>query len=257
MYQKHDIFVEPEDKNVKIWRYMDIIKFLSILERKSLFFSRMDLLGDPFEGSIPKTKGQPKFNLLPKILTDDDNGTTYSVPKSFSIHDSFRKLSYVYSFHINSAESAALWSIYTKSKQGVAIQSTYKNLCESFNDYSENDVFIGLVNYIDYTTETIQLYDNVFPPLLHKRKSFEYEKELRAIIIAPKQFLSEGILVDEFVDKLPKGIYIPVNLDILIEKIYIAPTTQSWIKSLLLSLMEKYGLNKEIFQSDLDQNPIF
>jgi hypothetical protein len=38
----------------KIWRYMDFTKFISVLDTQTLFFSRIDLLGDKFEGSVPK-----------------------------------------------------------------------------------------------------------------------------------------------------------------------------------------------------------
>ena len=172
------------------------------------------------------------------------------------MHNYYRKTSYVCSFHINPFESAALWSIYAKSNQGIAIQSTFKRLCECFNDYKENEIFIGLIKYIDYTLEKMPIENNLLPPLFYKRKSFEHEKEIRAIILSPKQYLSE-IPIKELLEKLPNGVYVPVNLDTLIEKIYIAPSTQPWVKSLIFSIIEKYGLNKDISQSYLDQNPVF
>jgi hypothetical protein len=61
MYETNPSFTTPSDGNVKIWRYIDIVKFLSLLEKRALYFSRVDLLGDPFEGSLPSTEGQ--FNL--------------------------------------------------------------------------------------------------------------------------------------------------------------------------------------------------
>ena len=41
----------PEDLSSKIWRYVDLPKFLSLLEGASLYLARADRLGDPFEGS--------------------------------------------------------------------------------------------------------------------------------------------------------------------------------------------------------------
>ena len=32
---------------------MDFTKFVSLLEKRALFFARADQLGDPFEGAIP------------------------------------------------------------------------------------------------------------------------------------------------------------------------------------------------------------
>src|SRR5919112_3013990 len=48
---EHPVFAPPPDPNVKIWRYMDFTKYVSMLDSGGLYFSRSDLLGDPFEGS--------------------------------------------------------------------------------------------------------------------------------------------------------------------------------------------------------------
>lgn len=37
----------------RIWRYMSLAKFMSLLDTRALFFARSDRLGDPFEGSYP------------------------------------------------------------------------------------------------------------------------------------------------------------------------------------------------------------
>jgi hypothetical protein len=50
----HSVFKEPEDREIKIWRYMDFTKLVFSLEESGLFFSRLDRLGDPFEGSVPR-----------------------------------------------------------------------------------------------------------------------------------------------------------------------------------------------------------
>ena len=53
MYQEHPVFKQPPDENIRIWRYMDFTKFVSVLDTQSLFFSRSDRLGDLFEGAHP------------------------------------------------------------------------------------------------------------------------------------------------------------------------------------------------------------
>ena len=37
-----------------LWRYMDFTRFLSMLDKGALFFARVDKLGDPFEGALPR-----------------------------------------------------------------------------------------------------------------------------------------------------------------------------------------------------------
>jgi hypothetical protein len=259
MYLDDPIYPKPDDKDTKIWRYLDIPKFISLIDNRALFFSRADHLGDPFEGSIPQTTDQINLNHdknsgKPGSIVYSDDGTPH---EAYSMHDFFRKTGYVCGFHVNPYESAAFWSIYTKSKQGVAIQSTFNRLCNCFHVDREENEKISLVTYIDYTTDTIPVSKNAYLALIHKRKSFEHEKELRAIITFPHQiFPSGGELPKELLDNFPKGILIPVDLDILIEKIYIAPTSPQWMKELLTSISRKYELRKEILQSTLDLSPI-
>lgn len=47
-------FLHTPPKDAILWRYMDFVKFISLLETNTLFFARADKLGDPFEGSFPK-----------------------------------------------------------------------------------------------------------------------------------------------------------------------------------------------------------
>lgn len=256
MYSPHSDFISPSDNNVKIWRYMNIPKYLSLLQKRSLYFSRTDLLGDPFEGSLPSTKGQINITEIAK-----QEAELQGIPsdKIIPVHDSVRKCSFVCSFHMNDRESAALWSIYTKAQQGVAIQSTFSKLCDCFNGYSDNNIYIGKINYMDYEKETItKIHENAFLPLLHKRKSFECEKELRAAISFPKELYPESSAAAPIkIINSQRGLNIPVDLNILIEKIFVAPTTEKWIKELLSSVTEKYEIDKRIEQSSLDSSPIF
>ena len=163
---------KPENENIKIWRFLDFTKFVSVLDTKSLFFSRLDLLGDPFEGSYPKFiyDNKKHFKGIEKKLVN------IMLKKS----SQFRRHFAVNCWHINEYESAGMWSLYLKNKDGVAIQTTFKGLADSYKKTKEY-ITIGQVNYIDYDQEGFSI-GNVFHPIFHKRKSFEHEKELRATI---------------------------------------------------------------------------
>jgi hypothetical protein len=52
MYVPNDEF-EQAGEHDGVWRYMSLTKFVSMLDTKSLYFSRTDKLSDPFEGSYP------------------------------------------------------------------------------------------------------------------------------------------------------------------------------------------------------------
>jgi hypothetical protein len=49
----HQCFVEPENPQTRIWRYINLPKFLDMLQSKTLYFARADELrrADKFEGS--------------------------------------------------------------------------------------------------------------------------------------------------------------------------------------------------------------
>jgi hypothetical protein len=55
-YETHRNVDTPED-DTTIWRYMNFAKFVSILHDNSLCFSRLDLLGGPFEGAYSRNRG--------------------------------------------------------------------------------------------------------------------------------------------------------------------------------------------------------
>jgi hypothetical protein len=58
------------------------------------------------------------------------------------IYDRFRKIVNISSWHINENESAAMWEICLQSNEGVAIQSTFKRLKDSFHTHKEDEIIL-------------------------------------------------------------------------------------------------------------------
>jgi hypothetical protein len=261
MYKEHKICTIP-DENTKIWRFLDFTKFYSLLDKKKLHFTRTDLLEDKFEGSIPKSSLQfriePSFDNLEGRVSDNAFAELQKIPP---ILDESRRMIYICSFHISEQESAALWRIYVKSNEGVAFQTTVKQLITSLNFDDTYKVRLSKVNYIDYTRDSIPIERNLLYPIIHKRKSFEYEKELRAFVFFPKDIVPEekGTLkkVEFNFENTPQGIFVPVDLDSLFTDIRVAPTSSPWFKELVQSLVEKFGLKLKVGQSSLDDEPLF
>ena len=44
---------QPCSPDIKIWRYLDFPKLIDLLQTRTLHFSRLDTLPDPFEGHVP------------------------------------------------------------------------------------------------------------------------------------------------------------------------------------------------------------
>jgi hypothetical protein len=67
MLEQHYVFESPGDPDIPLWRYMDLAKLVSLLDRGALWFARADLLGDRFEGSY----GAANARLRPEVYGDD------------------------------------------------------------------------------------------------------------------------------------------------------------------------------------------
>jgi len=258
LYFDHPAFEKPTNEKIKIWRYMDFTKFVSLLDKKSLYFSSIARLDDPFEGSMITVDP----NSLVREL-DDPNLNIEKIETMLPRLSMILKgITRVNCWYMNDYESSAMWKLYLKSNEGIAIQSTFKRLCDSFHVDNKNAVFVGKVKYIDYDKNNIPT-ESSFSPFLHKRISFQHEKELRVIINHIPTLLKFGIkivdkkTIDIIIDILEERAYIPIDLEILIERIYISPASPSWILELTESVVKKYDLEKEIIQSNLSDKPLY
>jgi len=246
MYKEHPIFKKPKNGNAKIWRYIDFTKFVSLLDKSALFFTRADRLGDPFEGSYSRAN----IKMRPEVYKDMPLAALDNFSKFYKI---IIKYTAINCWHLSEYESAAMWNLYLKSNEGIAIQSTFNLLKTSLKDEIHN-VFIGKVKYIDFAKDWMPEGFTQYP-FIHKRKSFEHERELRAIIQKFPDKKNGGL--DWSKPLFDDGIYIQVDLGVLVDNIYLAPTSPKWLFELVKSITKKYKLDKEVFRSSLDDVPVY
>jgi hypothetical protein len=230
MYVKNSNITLPENPDTIVWKYLDLSKFLDLLISKKLFLSRSDKFEDQYEGTF----SEPTFEEIKKLSENN--------PAFLDYYKSHREKVVVSSWHINEYESFAMWQIFTQNSEGLAIQSTLGRIQSALEYEKDIKQYIGEVNYIDYKKEYIP-FDDMFFPFLFKRKSFQYEREVRIIADLSDQQI-----------KINDGIKIDVNLSELIEKIYIHPKSQNWYKKLVIELVSKLGFDFEIEKSDLESD---
>ena len=253
----HKCFIQPQNENIKLWRYMDFTKFVSLISSNSLFFCRSYLFEDPFEGSYPKLNIKHRLYVYEELRDSmkDDVKFEKILSQKRTYTRLFRHWTYINCWHANEYESAAMWSLYYKTNESIAIETDYISLKNVLSE----DIFLGIVNYIDY--EKIWLSeDNMLLPFMYKRKSFEHEKEVRAI----HRNQPSSVFFDSFekdYDSIEKnsssGIAIKININQLIKKIHVAPTAPSWLVSLTIEIAKKYGISAPVKKSDLYSEPIF
>jgi hypothetical protein len=255
MYKEHPVFLAPEDENIEIWRYMDFTKFVSLLDKRSLYFCRVDKLGDPFEGSLTEMNVKARNDFLVEYWKGKIKNQQLAelMEREPKFNDKARQTIFVNCWYMSEYESAAMWKLYLKSNEGIAIQSTYKKLKESFDKNSKDDIYIGRVKYIDYSSEVIPRV-NFFSAAMHKRKSFEYERELRAMIW---DTVILGNIMGSDKESYKVGKYVGCDLEVLINKVYLGPETPDWFGELVRSLLKKYRLRIEVERSKLDAKALF
>lgn len=230
MYLDNKNIKLPEDPNTVVWKYLDLSKFLDLLLSKKLFMSRSDKFEDQYEGTF----SEPTYEEIKKLSVNN--------PEFLDYYKTHREKVVISSWHINEDESFAMWQIFTQNSEGLAIQSTIGRLQNAVIPEKKYEQFIGEVNYIDYKKEYIP-FDDVFFPFLFKRKSFQYEREVRII----SDISSCNIKIND-------GLKIDVDIKQLIGKIYIHPKSENWYKNLVIELVSKLGFDFTIEKSDLESD---
>jgi hypothetical protein len=220
----------PEDPDTIVWKYLDLSKFLDLLMSQKLFMSRSDKFEDQYEGTF----SEPTYEEIKRLSVNN--------PEFIQFYKSHREKVAISSWHINEYESFAMWQIFTQNSEGLAIQSTIGRLKKALVPENKFEQFIGEVNYIDYKKEYIP-FDDMFFPFLFKRKSFQYEREVRVI----SDISSSNIIIND-------GLKIDVDINQLIEKIYIHPKSENWYKNLVIELVSKLDFDFTIEKSDLESD---
>jgi len=230
MYIENSNIKLSDNDSTIVWKYLDLSKFLDMLLSEKLFMSRSDKFEDQYEGTF----SEPTFEEIKKIAENN--------PKFLDYYKSHREKVVISSWHANEYESFAMWQIFTKNNEGLAIQSTIGRIKDALQPEKHFEQFIGEVNYIDYKKDFIP-FDDTFFPFLFKRKSFQYEKEIRII----SDVSQNNVIIDN-------GLKINVDINSLIEKIYIHPKSENWYKKLVIELVEKLGFDFTIEKSDLESD---
>lgn len=247
----------PEGSSI-LWRYMDISKFMSLLQSKSLYFARSDTFEDPYEGAKGTIENVSRWNsyyygfcnhairsaveqgIAPSKSDQEYEEQVNNLYHQIKTASNERNHIFISCWHENQNESEAMWKLYAKDREScIAIQTTFKRLYLAID--RDPDIHIGRVNYIDYNEKFAPFGYEAF---FCKRKSFDYEHEVRMLFNSLD--LKESL-----------GIYVPVNFDILIENIYVSPTSANWFKDVVQDILDKYGLEKEVKKSSMLIQPFY
>ena len=266
---------QPNDGNVKIWRYVNLSGLLALLQTRSLHFARADMFDDGFEGSLTKLNVAAREKQFRDALSNVDSSMSTPeqlVSMTLEVTRSAVRCAYVNCWHASESESQAMWKLYGTATGSVAIQSTYSKLRDvlpphlCLREGSDSDeawlseVYLGTVQYRDYGNDVDYVPGgNLMHPFLYKRKELQHERELRAFV-----FFAHPLMIDlsdgkRFADSesMPEGLGAEVDIDRLVETVRVQPGTPVWTRRSIEDLIRDYGLDVEVVASDIDAAPLY
>ena len=245
MFEYHPNFETPESTS-QIWRYMDFVGFVWVLQNAALWFSRADFFEDRWEGAYP----EPTIAAIKETSKSGD--LAWEVFRNNA--EEFRTTIFLNCWYSNPYESAAMWQLYAGVGNSIAVRSTVGRLAESLSKDSRK-IHIGKIKYIDYQKDSIE-GGNLFSPYLRKRKSFEHESEVRLVLWSLETGNARGETHETLIANSPAGHGIQVDLNQMIESVFISPKATPWFLELVREVLKKYGYEALLVrQSDFDLSP--
>jgi hypothetical protein len=118
----------------------------------------------------------------------------------------------------------------------LAVQTTVGELQDAL--FFDESISVGRVKYIDYS----QSYASVNGAFFSKRRAFEYEREVRAVL----RHSAKNALT---------GICRPIDPNAMIQAIYVSPVTPLWFEELVAKMAKALGYSGKVFRSQLDELP--
>jgi hypothetical protein len=257
--RRYNIFSSPDHPisvNTKICRYLTFEKFVWLIAKSALYHSRLDRLGDPFEGSVTKPYARKR---------DAGEMVGYMAIPQYEPINNIRLMlcTFASCWCASPVESAAMWRLYSREDSGVAIVSTPARMRDAVDVASYRTAWIQPVEYLDFEKDDMTLPHALRAmPGVVKRKSFEHEKEVRAMIRIEEYPEDAGLIfspewVQGLAEKMPSGIGASVDLPRLIEGICVSPSADSWFVDLVQTLVGRRGLAGLVRKSELRGDPVY
>jgi len=205
-----------------IYKYMEITKFLSLIQKNALYLSRISKLADPFEGTL--TKQHAAY-------------INSNMPGGILARKRMRENTFVSCWFSGKFMSNAMWQIYGLSAASVMIKSSVGRLLEALPRLRDDDhCHAGMVKYTDYEAGHPQFArSNRFGILFTKSVHLAFEEEFRLAVwsgrswttTAARGWKPKGSSVSQV------GLSIPVDIPTLIEEVTVNPGAENWVHDVI------------------------
>jgi hypothetical protein len=301
---QHPEFRPAPAPEAPLWRYLSLPKFLSLLQQQALYFSSLEYLArsDPFEGTLPPSRfAHRKWrsldqlppevrSTLPGYLKRGETDLNVAFTRFLDFHElrirqayAHRRSYFINCWHLNEHESAAMWSLYSRANEGIAIVSSEARFLQAFAA-APVEIYGGCVRYGDYGSPEFTIEDgNAFRPLLYKRQSFAHEREYRLVhwdtSVTHKKIqavngvfnweddvipdingsgqITVGRSEDEIEALQPSpGLVVQCQLSELIARVVVSPLAERWFFDVVSAACSAHGITVSAERSSLADDPL-
>lgn len=248
-----------------VWRYLTFPKYISLLTYGALWFSKLNILIDEFEGAMP-------IKADAEMLAEHQRYKALFGPASHEQIDSAneknvedgRELTVANCWFASELESERMWKEYAGGSEGVAIKSTIGSLSQFvFCDPRFSN--IGKVRYIDLNSYRMTPYEanQAQERAFLKRLEFCHEQEVRIVTMSlkgptcinmdgtalkPEDY--QGTRMNNFQNP---GLYIRADLQRLVKSTVLAPGAPLWFELLVKRLVHLSRVGGAVERSMLER----
>lgn len=267
------------ESTVILQRYMNLPKFMYLLQEGALFLPKMSIFEDHLEGGLTardylstsndvaildiaingfwpaadeSAENRSKLLDQAKLIQQELRLRTFETPFGSYKRDDIDKVFsrcrewlYVSCWHKSPHECSAMWSLYGADKNSVCIFTSEDKLRDQIQLANEVDtVTFQDVKYLDH--KRASLGNECLAPFFAKALPFSFEKELR--VISYNSTIDLNITAKNSASGERLSIK---SLSELIDKIVVSPKADPWFFKSIQKLCSEHGLNVEIQESSL------
>lgn len=228
--------------STELWKYFKLEHFINCIETSSVYFASANQFDDEFEGAVAV-----QMNTMPPDSRYEEMEPT---EKAFF---QLKRLTKINCWHCASYESAAMWKLYAEQNKGIAVSTTPERMRRAFKpfrlrpEYGVEELWAGPVKYIDLTQVRMKGV-NMLKRFFYKHRVFEWEQEFR-LAISVRSAEEYGVQVPN------KGIFVEVDLDVLVDRIILGSTISNDERNLVTMGLERLGLGDRLQISTLLGRP--
>lgn len=218
----------------KLWRYMDLSKFISLIEKNTLWLARADTFRDKREGRFPDDMRKATEKAF------ETYGSSYDSPfkDAGDVQDYLQKNTFISCWHKNFDENMVMWEIYGGNNNALAIQTTVEKIRDNICPEKLNGDSLVLREVIYEQPENISGVLNFDACFFIKRPHFSFENEVRISL--------NTFSITNPSKNTPHGYYLPININGFVEKILIHPDSPDWLWDAIYSITKKYEIHAPV-----------